>query len=158
MLLRSRGVHAGGGVLEGLRFPMSRCTIIGTDIDARMVAMARAGLFDAGADARDVPAGSMERWFEPVPGGWRAKQQLRAMTAFEVGDLLRIRRLAATYDLILCRNTVIYFADAIRDALHARLAHALRPGGCLVVGGTERVTDPRSIKLEPIHPFIYRKR
>ena len=40
----------------------------------------------------------------------------------------------------------------------ARLAHALRPGGYLVVGGTERVVDPRSIKLEPSHPFIYCKR
>jgi chemotaxis protein methyltransferase CheR len=77
---------------------------------------------------------------------------------FEVGDLLRIRRLSASYDLILCRNTVIYFTDTIRDELHARLAHALRPGGYLVVGGTERVGDPRSIKLEPAHPFIYRKR
>jgi chemotaxis protein methyltransferase CheR len=131
--------------------------IVGTDIDPRMVSLAREGVF-SGADARDVPAETMERWFEPASGGWCAKQQLRAMTTFEVGDLLRIRRLAATYDLILCRNTVIYFADAIRDGLHARLAHALRPGGCLVVGGTERVNEPAAIKLEPIHPFIYRKR
>ncbi|HEY1511284.1 MAG TPA: protein-glutamate O-methyltransferase CheR [Solirubrobacteraceae bacterium] len=137
--------------------PGAAVQILGTDIDPRMVELAREGVF-SDADARDVPAESMDRWFEPVPGGWRAKQQLRAMTTFEVGDLLRIRRLAATYDLIMCRNTVIYFADAIRDALHARLAHALRRGGCLVVGGTERVNEPAAIKLEPIHPFIYRKR
>jgi chemotaxis protein methyltransferase CheR len=131
--------------------------ILGTDIDPRMVAMARAGLF-SDADARDVPAEVMRRWFERVPDGWQAKDALRAMTRFEVGDLLRIRRLASTYDLIICRNTVIYFDDPIRDALHARLAHALRRGGCLVVGGTERVSDPAAIKLDPIHPFIYRKR
>jgi len=140
-----------------LAAPSARTSILGTDIDPRMVSLAREGVF-SGADARDVPAETMERWFEPASGGWCAKQQLRAMTTFEVGDLLRIRRLAATYDLILCRNTVIYFADAIRDGLHARLAHALRPGGCLVVGGTERVNEPAAIKLEPIHPFIYRKR
>jgi chemotaxis protein methyltransferase CheR len=132
-------------------------TVIGTDIDARMVAMARAGAFTE-ADAREAPRDAMNRWFERVPGGWQAKDQLRAVTQFEIGDLLRIRRLAASYDLILCRNTVIYFTDKIRDELHARLAHALRPGGYLVVGGTERVVDPRSIKLEPDHPFIYRKR
>jgi hypothetical protein len=108
-----------------------------------MVALARAGLFTE-ADAREAPQEAMSRWFERVPDGWHAKDELRAVTQFEVGDLLRIRRLSASYDLILCRNTVIYFTDTIRDELHARLAHSLRPGGYLVVGGTERVTDPRS--------------
>jgi chemotaxis protein methyltransferase CheR len=136
--------------------PDAALTVIGTDIDARMVAMARAGLF-TDADARDAPHDAMNRWFERVPGGWQAKDALRAVTQFEVGDLLRIRRLSSSYDLILCRNTVIYFTDKIRDELHARLAHALRTGGYLVVGGTERVSDPRAIKLEPAHPFIYRK-
>jgi chemotaxis protein methyltransferase CheR len=131
-------------------------TIIGTDIDARMVAMARAGLFTE-ADARETPQEAMNRWFGRVPGGWQARDELRVVTQFEVGDLLRIRRLAGSYDLILCRNTVIYFTDKIRDELHARLAHALRTGGYLVVGGTERVGEPRAIKLEPVHPFIYRK-
>ena len=132
-------------------------TIIGTDIDARMVTMARAGLFTE-ADAREAPEDAMSQWFEHVPGGWQAKDELRKVTQFEVGDLLRARRVAASYDLIMCRNTVIYFTDQIRDELHARLAHALRPGGYLVVGGTERVGNPAAIKLEPMHPFIYRKR
>jgi chemotaxis protein methyltransferase CheR len=131
--------------------------ILGTDIDPRMVAMARVGLF-SDADARDAPADAMNRWFDSVPGGWQAKDALRGVTRFEVGDLLRIHRVAGSYDLILCRNTVIYFDDPIRDALHGRLAHALAPGGCLIVGGTERVSDPAAIKLEPVHPFIYRKR
>ena len=91
------------------------------------------------------------------PAAGRPRTSCARSLQFEVGDLLRIRRLSASYDLILCRNTVIYFTDKIRDELHARLAHALRPGGYLVVGGTERVDDPRSSKLEPAHPFIYRK-
>lgn len=132
-------------------------TIIGTDIDPRMVAMARAGLF-SDADARDAPSGAMSRWFDRVASGWQVKDELRKVTQFEVADLLRIRRVAASYDLILCRNTVIYFTDRVRDELHARLARALRPGGYLVVGATERVGDPAAIKLEPIRPFIYRKR
>ena len=49
---------------------------------------------------------------------------------------------AASYDLVLCRNTVIYFNEDVRDALHGRLAASLRPGGYLVVGATERVADP----------------
>ena len=130
--------------------------ILGTDIDQRMVACARLGEFSDG-DARSAPAGAMERWFEKAPAGWRAKQTLRSMTQFEVGDLLKVQPAASSYELIMCRNTVIYFADQIRDELHARFARALRPGGMLVIGGTERISDAPSLGLTAIHPFIYRK-
>jgi chemotaxis protein methyltransferase CheR len=58
---------------------------------------------------------------------------------------------------VLCRNTVIYFNEDVRDALHGRLARSLRSGGRLVVGGTERVAAPAAHGLEPELPFIYRK-
>jgi chemotaxis protein methyltransferase CheR len=136
--------------------PRATVRIQGTDIDHRMVARAKLGEFSEG-DARLAPAGAMERWFERTPTGWRAKQVLRSMMSFEVGDLLKVRPAPSSYELVMCRNTVIYFADLIRDDLHARFAHALRPGGILVIGGTERVTDAASLGLAPIHPFIYRK-
>ena len=136
--------------------PKATVRITGTDIDQRIVARAKLGEFSA-ADARSAPAAAMERCFERTPDGWRAKPALRSMTSFEVGDLLKLRPAASSYELIMCRNTVIYFADQIRDELHASFAHALRPGGLLVIGGTERITDAASLALAPIHPFIYRK-
>ena len=136
--------------------PGIQVRIVGTDIDQRMVARARTGTFTV-EDARSAPTAAMEKWFERTETGWQAKQVLRAMTQFEVGDLLKLRTPASSYELIMCRNTVIYFADQIRDELHARFAHALRPGGLLVIGGTERITDAASLGLASIHPFIYRK-
>ena len=130
--------------------------ILGTDIDQRMVARAKTGAFTA-EDARSAPAADMERWFEKTATGWQAKPALRSLTQFEVGDLLKLEPPASSYELIMCRNTVIYFADRIRDELHARLAHALRPGGVLVIGGTERISDAAALGLATIHPFIYRK-
>jgi chemotaxis protein methyltransferase CheR len=79
------------------------------------------------------------------------------MMTFEIGDLLRRRAQTASSDLIMCRNTVIYFAESIRDELHGRLAQSLRPGGYLVVGATERVSKPADLGLQMAHPFIYRK-
>jgi chemotaxis protein methyltransferase CheR len=108
-------------------------------------------------DARTAPAAAMRRWFERTADGWRARPELRAMTRFETNDLLVLDPGFGTYDLILCRNTVIYFAEAIRDDLHARLARALRPGGWLVIGATERVFQPASLGLQPVHPFMFRK-
>ena len=61
------------------------------------------------------------------------------------------------YDLIMCRNTVIYFTEDVRDALHRRLVEALKPGGYLVVGTSERVADPRGLGLTSPFYFIYRK-
>jgi chemotaxis protein methyltransferase CheR len=136
--------------------PSARVKILGTDIDKRMIERGKAGVFSAD-DARGVDIKEMERAFEHVPEGWRAKEALRRMMSFERGDLLRIRPPRASQDLIMCRNTVIYFAEPIRDDLHGRLADTLRPGGYLVVGATERVSKPGDLRLQMVHPFIYRK-
>jgi chemotaxis protein methyltransferase CheR len=136
----------------------ARVEIRGTDIDARMVARAHEGRFSA-EDARTAPAAALRRWFEPAEhNGWRARPELRRLVSFETGDLLRMRFPRESYDLVLCRNTVIYFTDEVRDRLHARLAETLRPGGWLLVGSTERVAQPMNKGLEPIVPFFYRKR
>ena len=139
-----------------MAIPNTRVTILGTDIDRRMIDRAHAAVF-SDDDARGVSPEVMARGFERIPGGWRAREALRRMASFERGDLLRLRPARDGRDLILCRNTVIYFAEPIRDELHARLAAALRPGGYLIVGATERVSAPRDLGLEMAHPFSYRK-
>ncbi len=136
--------------------PGCRVEILGTDIDARMVARAREGRF-SDDDARTAPRAELERAFDREGGGWRAKPELRLMVRFATGDLLRDPVSPAAYDLILCRNVVIYFTEPVRDALHQRLAAALRPGGYLMVGSSERVTAPQGFGLATSHPFIYRK-
>jgi chemotaxis protein methyltransferase CheR len=137
--------------------PQVRVEIQGTDLDRRMVERARRGRFSV-EDARTAPPALLKKWFDPVDeGGWQAKGELMRMTSFAVGDLLRMPVQAGRYDLIMCRNTVIYFTEEVRDALHARLATALAPGGYLVVGTSERVADPRALDLTSPFHFIYRK-
>lgn len=136
--------------------PDTRATIQGTDIDRRMVQRARLGLFSHD-DARTAPPHQLSAGFEPVDGGWRAKLELRKLTRFDAGDLLQMHPRPSSFDLILCRNTVIYFCEPIRDEVHTRLAAALRPGGYLVIGSTERVSRPGDSGLISKHPFIYRK-
>lgn len=137
--------------------PGAHVEIAGTDLDRRMVERARAGRFTA-EDARAAPPALLKRWFEPTgDGGWQAADELRRMVRFEAGDLLRMAIPCGRYDLILCRNTVIYFTEAVRDALHRRLADALAGGGYLVVGTSERVADPAALGLSSPSHFIYRK-
>jgi chemotaxis protein methyltransferase CheR len=136
--------------------PTTNVRILGTDIDARVVARAKQATFSR-EDARGLDDRLMSRFFVVCDEGWQAKPELRSMVRFQVADLLRLDPPAAAHDLVMCRNTVIYFAEPVRDALHARLAKALRPGGYLVIGPTERVSDPSSMGLESVHPFILRK-
>jgi chemotaxis protein methyltransferase CheR len=137
--------------------PHARVEIQGTDLDKRVVERARQGRFSV-EDARTAPPVLLKKWFAPADdGGWQAKTELMRMARFEVGDLLRMPVQTGRYDLIMCRNTVIYFTEEVRDALHARLATALAPGGYLVVGTSERVADPRALNLTSPFHFIYRK-
>ena len=136
--------------------PRAQIAILGTDIDARMVQRARAGVFSLD-DARDAPTATLASHFSMVEGAWHAGDELKRLVTFEQADLLQARPLRESYDLVLCRNTVIYFTEDVRDALHGRLAHSLRPGGRLVVGATERVAAPAAHGLVPELPFVYRK-
>jgi chemotaxis protein methyltransferase CheR len=136
--------------------PGTRVDVVGTDIDARMVRRAREGRFSA-EDARDVPRASLGRWFEQHGSELRVRRELQSSVRFETGDLLHDRFPAGAYDLVMCRNVVIYFTDPVRKQLHARLAQSLRPGGYLLIGSSERVASPREIGLSPLQPFIYQR-
>jgi chemotaxis protein methyltransferase CheR len=138
------------------RAPGVTVQILGSDIDARMIERAREARFSE-SDARTAPAAALDRWFEPVEGGWRAGKALRALTRFEVADLMTMTAPQEAYDLIACRNTAIYLTTAGRAALHAKLSAALRRGGYLMVGCTERIPDPDVYGLTLSLPFTYRK-
>lgn len=131
--------------------------IKGTDLDRRMVARAREGVFSE-ADVRLAPRETIRRYFDPRPdGGWAAKAEVKRLTSFEVGDLLRMPIRERSNELVFCRNTVIYFNQEARDALHERLVQSMRVGGYLVVGTSERVSNARELGLVSPFPFIYRK-
>jgi chemotaxis protein methyltransferase CheR len=135
--------------------PGHRFEIAGSDIDRRIVERAGRGRFSQ-ADMRHVPPNVRAKHFRPDGDGWLAQDGLRRSLRFRVEDLLHARY-ASGLDLVLCRNVVIYFTDEARNDVHRRIAGALRPGGYLMVGATERVSDPGAMGLEPALPFIYRK-
>ena len=133
----------------------ARFQVLGTDIDRRVLERAQRGWFSDG-DMRSVPPGSASATSRPATAATAPATRSAGTCGSRPQDLLK-DRYAPGWDLVLCRNVVIYFTDAARDHVHRSIAGALRPGGYLMVGATERVADPRAIGLEPVHPFIYRK-
>ena len=74
------------------------------------------------------PQGAAQRYFEPRrTAAGRPSPSCKRMVRFETGDLLRMAVPTARYDVVICRNTVIYFTEEVRDALHERLVKALSP-------------------------------
>lgn len=128
--------------------------IKGTDINPRMIEKARHGQFTE-EDARDAPPRLLQKYFDPVKGGWIAKPALKQMITFKVEDLFASKTEAV--DLILFRNVAIHFERPRRDEVHGILANSLLPGGILVLGSTEMIVDPSGIGLERVRPFVFRK-
>lgn len=130
-------------------------TILGTDIDLAALGQAKNGEF-CQADVRGVPKPYLEGHFEKIANGFRAKDALRRYVTFRTGNLLA-DKFDGGYDLILCRNVVIYFTEPAKDELYARFLQALKPGGILFVGSTERIFKAKELGFESPIPFFYQR-
>ena len=130
--------------------------IKGTDLDLTMIARADRPCFNA-ADMVNISPARRQTHFHELDGSFQPKINLKNMTRFGPHDLLGDNYPQSEYDLILCRNVVIYFTDEAKERIYRGFYQALKPGGVLFVGGTERLSDHRAIGFELIRPFFYRK-
>ncbi len=138
--------------------PSAQLSIHASDIDRRILAAAGRGEFSED-DARSAPPAMLDAYFDRTPEGWRATSQLTSAVKFAHEDLLTTKPLPASFDLVLCRNVVIYFTPEARSQVHEMLARSVRPGGYLVIGSTERISQPLAeLDLEPAGPFVFRRR
>ena len=116
--------------------------IVGSDIDTRVLADALQGDYGERALSR-LPAEILEQYFEPVRLGQRQIiNDLRESVRFTQVNLLDAGNMAAQghFDVILCRNVLIYFDDASRLAASVNLYDALSPGGFICLGHSESMT------------------
>ena len=113
--------------------------IIATDVSEVALKRARSGRYSQFEIQRGLPVRRMVRWFESEEGDWVAKPDLVRRIAFRrmnlVSDPLPIGR----FDVILCRNVLLYLNPELRRKVLDRLATVIRPGGLLVLGAGETV-------------------
>lgn len=114
--------------------------ILGTDISHEVVERAREGTFTQFEVQRGLPVRQLIRFFGQLPDGrWRVGPDLRAMVRFDYGNLLAETRGLGRFDIIFCRNVLIYFDAATKTRVLERLATQLAPDGVLLLGGAETV-------------------
>lgn len=113
--------------------------IIATDISEASVARGRAGRYSQFEIQRGLAVRRMMRWFETVGDDWVARAELVRRVQFRQMNLVADPLPVGRFDIILCRNVLLYFGPAMRRHVFARLAEVLRPGGLLVLGAGETV-------------------
>ena len=128
-------------------------TVLGTDLSAQTLQLARAGSYAPAAGLnsfRDVPEFARHHFADVLSAArtsWTADAELRRMTRFAQHNLVTDQPPVRDVDLILCRNTFIYFDDAQSRAALATLEEALRPSGALLMGPAETASEAASLQM-----------
>lgn len=131
--------------------------ILATDIDPNMVAEGAAGVYSEEL-LSPVPA-SGRKHFEPVagrPGQFSADATLRRLVSFRELNLIGDWPMRGKFDVIFCRNVVIYFDDATQEMVWSRFTPMMAPGATLYIGHSERVSGPAVSQLQTCGLTAYR--
>lgn len=129
-------------------FGRAEFTVDGVDISSRKIPEAVRGLYGRNS-FRGADIGFRERHFEAVDGGWRPKPGVLAQARFRVGNLFDpggVGGLTGPYDVIFCRNLLIYFDRETQAVALERLSQIMTPEGLLLVG-------PAESSLPTLHGF-----
>ncbi|MDQ5840928.1 MAG: protein-glutamate O-methyltransferase CheR [Chloroflexota bacterium] len=135
-----------------------RVTVDATDIDRQCLERAQAGRYRREA-LTDVPADLARRYFEDDGADCRVIERVRRRVVVRALDLNSEPPPRRNYQLILCRNVVIYFGRATQERVFLAFAEALAPGGILVLGKVETLFGPARERLTLLDPRerIYRR-
>ncbi len=134
---------------------LDRASLLATDIDDGVLAKAKEGSY-LERSLRDVPGDYKSKYFAASDGAFQVSDRLKRAVKFQKQNLL-LDRFGDKYDLIVCRNVMIYFTEEAKHILYGKFAQALRPGGLLFVGSTEQIFSPSQYGLETADTFFYRK-
>lgn len=133
--------------------------IVGTDISGKAIAAARSGLFSQFEIQRGIDVARMLRHFAETSEGWRANDALRKLVRFHRANLLDAPPAPGRFDLVLCRNVLLYFDGPTRAAAFARLAESMAADGMLMMGSGETVVGQTDLlECDPDGSSLYRKR
>lgn len=130
--------------------------LLATDLDRGALAKARAGGPFTAEDIQNVSAGQKARYFKAGGPPFFVNPSLSTKIQFREQNLLA-DTFDSNFDLLVCRNVVIYFTEAAKATLYRKFAEALRPGGILFVGGTEIVPRPQELGLQGVGLSFYQR-
>lgn len=135
--------------------PLSQISITATDLDANALQKAKRAVYSERSLA-EVPPEQKRKFFTKEGDFYKVDEAVRRTVTFKKQDLLE-DRFDSNYDLIICRNVMIYFTENAKDHLYKKFSAALKKDGVLFVGSTEQIFNPGEYGFETEDTFFYRK-
>ena len=131
--------------------------ILATDIDPAILQTAREAIYCEEA-IQGVPEHERTSFFENLPDGrYRVRQELRELVTFRELNLIAAWPMKRQFDVIFCRNVVIYFHESTQRKLWPRFHAALAPEGTMFVGHSERIHELPGLHLRNVGVTAYRR-
>ena len=125
--------------------------ILGTDVSGKAIEQAKTGTFSQFEIQRGISVAQMLNFFSETPKGWKVADKVMAMTRFEQRNILDYPPAPGRFDLVLCRNCLLYFDPDTRRSAFERLATGTAADGFLMLGAGETVVG-QTDRFEPA-PF-----
>jgi chemotaxis protein methyltransferase CheR len=143
-----------GMILDKLA-PNGRHNIIATDIDDTILSRAKAGEYTQN-EMKGINNSDLSKYFSITADKYYIESKIKNMVTFKKHDLI-LGSYDSGFDLIVCRNVVIYFNNDIKQEIYKKFSNSLKKGGLLFVGATESIYNYRDYGFEKASTFIYKK-
>ena len=135
--------------------PLSNIRVLATDIDKRVLANAQTGLYNQKSIA-NVPEDLKKKYFKQVGQSFQIADEIKRCVTFKEHNLLK-DPYPKDFDLILCRNVVIYFTDEAKNMIYKQFHASLKKHGVLFIGSTEQITNYKELNYERLSSFYFEK-
>ena len=135
--------------------PLSNIKILATDIDKQVIQHAQVGLYNAKSIV-GVPDDMKKKYFTQVGSSYQIADEIKKCVEFKEHNLLK-DIYPKDFDLILCRNVVIYFTDEAKDMIYQKFFESLKKKGVLFIGSTEQISNYKDIGFERLSSFYFQK-
>ncbi len=134
--------------------PGKKHRLLATDLDIEIIAKAKAGIYAENELKALDPKRKAQYFTKTSDGRFAIKDEIKQCVEFKRHNLLK-DPFEKGFDLILCRNVVIYFTEEAKDKLYRNFFASLKPGGILFVGATEAILNARNMGYVSYQPFFY---
>ncbi|SMC18022.1 chemotaxis protein methyltransferase CheR [Clostridium acidisoli DSM 12555] len=133
----------------------NKSSIIATDIDTTILEKAKKGEYVL-SEIKNVEKNNLDKYFKKSDDKYFIDTRIKNMVTFKKHDLI-LDNYEKGFDLIVCRNVVIYFNQDIKEKIYEKFSDSLKKGGLLFVGATESIYNYKDYGFEKASTFIYRK-
>lgn len=131
---------------DAAKLPGWRFEIVGTDLANKVLDKAREGKYSQFEVQRGLPIQMLIKYFTQLPNTtWQIKDTMRSMVSYRMQNLLEDCSGLGKFDMIFCRNVLIYFDEPTKAQVIERLSKSLLAGGHLFLGSTETIIDPKQL-------------